>query len=66
MREVIVRFEDSVVPAGADANPRGLIIPGSAAGRPIRFDGWLHLLSLLEDVSLERGEDQAPSRLQQL
>ncbi len=52
VREVIVRFEDTAGPPDGGADPRGQVIPVRSGGHAIRFDGWLHLLSLLEALSL--------------
>jgi hypothetical protein len=64
MREVIVRFENS--PGCADAP--GAVVRGSVfvAGRtappPFRFDGWLQLLGLLEELSSMSDDGPEPPR----
>jgi hypothetical protein len=57
MVEVVVRFE-SLAEAGEaqDAPVRGTItLLGGQQLPPVRFDGWLQLLGLLEDINAGSG-----------
>jgi hypothetical protein len=57
MREVIVRFEDAPGPAGAvDSVVCGAVLLAGGNQGPFRFDGWLQLLGLLEELSARTGE----------
>jgi hypothetical protein len=64
MREVIVRFENA---PGPEDDP-GAVVRGSVsvAGRratpPFRFDGWLQLLGLLEELSSMTEDSPEPPR----
>jgi hypothetical protein len=53
MVEIIVRFESLAEVEEAQGAPvRGTVTPiGSPEKAPIRFDGWLQLLGLLEGLS---------------
>jgi hypothetical protein len=53
MVEIIVRFESLAEVEEAQGAPvRGTVTPiGGAEKAPIRFDGWLQLLGLLEGLS---------------
>ena len=53
MVEIILRFESlAEVEEAAGAPVRGTVTPVGDPGRaPIRFDGWLQLLGLLEGLS---------------
>jgi hypothetical protein len=64
MREIIVRFEDAPGPAGAaDAVVNGSVtVTGRADRPPFRFDGWLQLLGLLEDLSAMTDDGPEPPR----
>jgi hypothetical protein len=58
MREVIVRFEDAPGPASAaDSVVCGAVLLAGASQEPFRFDGWLQLLGLLEELSA-RSDDR--------
>ena len=57
MREVIVRFEDAPGPArAADSVVCGAVLLADGDQEPCRFDGWLQLLGLLEELSAVTGE----------
>jgi len=63
MREVIVRFENPPVPRG----PRRAAVHGSvtvtgAGAPPFRFDGWLQLLGLLEELASMTDDSPEPPR----
>ena len=64
MREIIVRFDS--IPESDDA--QGAVVCGSVTRladtdrAPIRFDGWLQLLCLLEDLSSMSDESPEPPR----
>jgi hypothetical protein len=64
MREIIVRFEDAPSPAdGPDAVVNGSVMVAGRSGRPpFRFDGWLQLLGLLEDLSSMADDSPEPPR----
>jgi hypothetical protein len=63
MREVIVRFENAPGPPGAvDCVVRGAVLLAGGDHAPFRFDGWLQLLGLLEDLSAMTDESPEPPR----
>jgi hypothetical protein len=64
MREVIVRFENAPGPADAPGTVvRGSVsVAGRAAPPPFRFDGWLQLLGLLEELSSMTDDGPEPPR----
>lgn len=51
--EIVVRFETvAVVGDDSGATVCGSVVRiGQSASPPVRFDGWLQLLGLLEDLS---------------
>ncbi len=62
VREIVVRFE-MVAAAGEEsgATVRGSVMRrGQSERPPIRFDGWLQLLGLLEDLSAMTDESPDP------
>jgi hypothetical protein len=64
MHEIIVRFEDAPGSADApDAVVNGSVaVTGRADRPPFRFDGWLQLLGLLEDLSSTSDDSPEPPR----
>jgi hypothetical protein len=63
MREIIVRFQDSPDPDAQDAVVRGSVtVAGGSARPPFRFDGWLQLLGLLEELSSMTDDSPEPPR----
>jgi len=58
MVEIIVRFESVPEVEQAQGAPvRGTVTPlGGPDKSPIRFDGWLQLLGLLEGLSSRTGQ----------
>jgi hypothetical protein len=64
MREVIVRFENSPGPADAPGTVvRGSVsVAGRTSAPPFRFDGWLQLLGLLEELSAMTDDSPEPPR----
>ena len=63
MREIIVRFENSLGPDAQDAVVRGSVaVAGRSAQPPFRFDGWLQLLGLLEELSSTTDDSPEPPR----
>jgi hypothetical protein len=62
VREIVVRFE-MVADVGDEsgATVRGSVMRQGQSERPaIRFDGWLQLLGLLEDLSAMTDESPDP------
>jgi hypothetical protein len=62
VREIVVRFE-MVADMGDEsgATVRGSVMrQGQSERPPIRFDGWLQLLGLLEDLSAMTDESPDP------
>ena len=58
-----MRFEDSPGPDAADAVVRGSVrVAGRSAQPPFRFDGWLQLLGLLEELSAMTDDSPEPPR----
>jgi hypothetical protein len=64
MREIILRFEDPAGPGHAEgAVVRGSVeLADSDDQAPFRFDGWLQLLGLLEELSTMTEESPEPPR----
>jgi hypothetical protein len=60
--EIIVRFETAAgVADESAATVRGSVVRrGQSERTPIRFDGWLQLLGLLEDLSAMTDESPDP------
>jgi len=66
MVEIIVRFESLAEVEEAQGAPvRGTVTPiGNPEKTPIRFDGWLQLLGLLEGLSsMTDSSDELPRPL---
>lgn len=60
MREVVLQFEDpeeapATGRAGGDPDIRGVVVAPDRPDQPMPFDGWLHLLGILEQLSLTWG-----------
>jgi hypothetical protein len=59
--EIIVRFEVAGLGEESGATVRGSVARRGSSERPgIRFDGWLQLLGLLEDLSAMTDESPDP------
>lgn len=62
MVEVIVRFDESGDNGSDGEAVRGSVVRSDDGRAPIRFAGWLQLLSLLEDLTMGGDDGTEPPR----